>query len=313
MIPTFQADFWNLARENKGYYSWAQQERWRIYRALHRGRWRKCDMCYDDANPMDLVRSLFEDGLGLHPLLDIAFQAFARAEIRLGLRFVPQRSHEERLTGHLISELEAAIQMCSEAFTAEAVNRYAQPLYMDFVYSDLSRGGHFEKTTGGDFGLIFVIDLPDRPKLIRYAAIQAKRLEGSTSLDKFQFDTLSNNFQDSAAYLFYDCDFKTLGPPMMVSASDLKSRRDAKDSTASFSADPSFVFQQGLPLSLWLLTELAAAKTGASARNFESARDIFTRFEHKNDHCTFSRLAMVSIGQRFTVTPDIEQGLRITL
>ena len=313
MISAFQADFWNLARENKGYYSWAHQDRWKLYRAIHRRRWRKCPMCDDDADPTDMVRSLFDDGLGLHPLLDIAFQAFARAEIRLGLRFVPQRSHEERLTGHLISELEAAIQMCSEAFTAEAVSRYSQPLHMDFVYSDLSRGGHFEKTTGGDFGLIFVIDLPDRPKLVRYAAIQAKRLEGSTSLDKFQFDTLSKNFQESAAYLFYDCDFNTLGPPMMVSAADLNSRRNAKDSTASFAVDPSVIFQQGLPLSLWLLTELAAAKTGSSAYDFQSALDTFTRFERQNDHHTFSRLAMVSIGRRFTVTPDIERGLRITL
>ena len=313
MIPAFQSDFWSLARENKGYYGWAQQERWRLYRALNRRRRRHCPMCDEDADPIDLVQSLLNDGLGLHPLLDIAFQAFARAEIRLALRFVPQRSHEERLTGHLISELEAAIQMSSDAFTAEAMTRYAVPLRMDFVYSDLSRGGHFEKTTGGDFGLIFVVDLPDRPKLTRYAAIQAKRLEGSTSLDKFQFDTLSRNFQESAAYLFYDCDFKTLGPPMVVSASDLNSRRNAKDSTASFAADQSFVFSNGLPFSLWLLTELAAAKAGAAAHDFESALQTFTRFDRQNDRCTFSRLAMVSIGRRFTVTPDIETGLRITL
>ena len=136
--------------------------------------------------------------------------------------------------------------MSADAFTAEAMTRYSVPLHMDFVYSDLSRGGHFEKTTGGDFGLILVVDLPDRPKLTQYAAIQAKRLEGSTSLDKFQFDTLSRNFQDSAAYLFYDCDFKTLGPPMMVTASDLKSRRSAKDSTASFHSRSGFRVQQRL-------------------------------------------------------------------
>ncbi len=269
---------------------------------------------FDDiADPMNMVRSLFENGLGLHPLLDIAFQAFARAEIRLGLRFVPQRSHEERLTGHLISELEAAIQLCSEEFTAEAVRRYSQPLQMDFVYSDLSRGGHVEKTTGGDFGLIFVLDIPDRPKLVRFAAIQAKRLERSTSLDKRQFQTLSQNFEESAAYLFYDCHFETLGPPMMVSASDMKSRKAAKDSTSSFSVDQGFVFQQGLPLSLWLLTEFAAAKAGSSAQDFESAFKTFDRSEHQQDHCTFSRLAMVSIGKRFTVVPDIEKGLQITL
>lgn len=313
MIPAFQADFWNLARENKGYYSWAKQDRWKLYQALHRRRWSDCPICENFFDPTDIVELLFDRGLGLHPLLDIAFQAFARAEIRLGLRFVPQRSHEERLTGHLISELEAAIQMCSEAFTTEAVKRYSQPLHMDFVYSDLSRGGHFEKTTGGDFGLIFVIDLPDRPKLVRFAAFQAKRLEGSTLIDKFQFETLSKNFQASAAYLFYDCHFETLGPPMIVSASGMASRHEAKDSTLSFSVDQGFVFQEGLPLSLWLLTELAAAKAGSAANDFEAAFKTFTRFEQQKDSCTFSRLAMVSIGRRFTVVPDPEEGIRITL
>lgn len=270
-------------------------------------------MCDEDAEPYDLVQSLFDDGLGLHPLLDIAFQAFARAEVRLSLRFVPQRSHEERLTGHLISELEAAIQMSSDAFASEAMSRYGEALHIDFVYSDLSRGGHLEKITGGDFGLILVIDLPDRPKLVRYAAIQAKRLEGSTSLGKFQFDTLSKNFQEAASYLFYDCGFSTLAPPMMVSAVDLNSRRNAKDSTASFSADTNFVFGSGLPLSLWLLTELGAGKVGSSAFDFEQALRQFTDESRQNNNLPFSRLAMVSIGRRFTVVPDIERGLRITL
>lgn len=270
-------------------------------------------MCDDDADPIDLVQSLFDDGLGLHPLLDIAFEAFARAEARLGLRFVPQRSHEERLTGHLISELEAAILMTADTFRAEAATRYSEPLHFDFVYSDLSRGGHFEKTTGGDFGLILVIDLPDRPKIIRYAAIQAKRLSGSTSLDKDQFDTLTSVFGPASTYLFYDCDFNTLGPPMIMRATELESRRKSKDETESFSVDQSFVFSQGLPLSLWLLTELGAANAGEAASDFESALRRITECRNRNQEYPFSRLAMVSIGRPFNVTPDIERGLRITL
>jgi len=313
MIPVFKSDFWSIAREGKGYYSWARQERWKLYRAVHGRRWRRCQMCDEDAEPYDLVQSLFEEGLGLHPLLDIAFQAFARAEVRLALRFIPQRSNEERLTGHLISELEAAIQMSSDAFASEAMSRYGQELNIDFVYSDLSRGGHLEKITGGDFGIILVIDLPDRPKLVQYAAIQAKRLDGSISLDKFQFDALSKNFQEASSYLFYDCGFSSLAPPMMVSAADLSSRRNAKNSTASFSADTSFVFDNGLPLSLWLLTQLGASKAGSSAYDFESALRGFAVECHEDAPFPFSRLAMVSIGRRFTVAPDIERGLRISL
>lgn len=269
--------------------------------------------CDEDPNPSELVQSLFEDGLGLHPLLDIAFQAFARAEARLGLRFVPQRSHEERLTGHLISELEAAISMVADSFSAAAAVRYEEPQYIDFVYSDLSRGGHFEKATGGDFGLILVIDLPDRPKLVRYAAIQAKRLQGSTSLDKKQFDTLTNVFGEASTYLFYDCDFNTLGPPMVMRASHLDSHRNSKEDTDSFAVDQNYVFGQGLPLSLWLLTELGAARDGAAADDFESAMNRIMECRNRNQEYPLSRLAIVSIGGKLSVTPDIERGLRITL
>ena len=313
MLQTFQRDFWSLARENKGYYAWARKERWRLYRALHGRRWKRCPMCDEDADPVDMVRSLFEDGLSLHPLLDIAFEAFARAEVRLGLRFIPQRSHEERLTGHLISELEAAIQMASESFTAAARDRYSEDLRMDFVYSDLSQGGKLEKQTGGDFGLILVIDLPDRPKLIRYAAIQAKRLQGSTSLEKYQFDTISANFGDAAAYLFYDCGFDTLAPPLIMSHSGLTHLRKEKDETKSFSVNPDFVFDRAIPLSLWLLTELGAGNTGSTASDFQSAYRRFTQFDMKAEHLAFSRLAMVSIGRPFQVTPNIETGLDINL
>lgn len=313
MNPSFRRDFWALARANKGYYSWARKEPWRLYRALHQRR-RNCGhMCGDDADPIGLVQGVFEEGLCMHPLLDIAFDAFARAEARLCLRFVPQGSHEERLTGHLISELEAAILMVEDSFTAEAEARYSEPMYIDFAYSDLSRGGQTEKTTGGDFGLILVVDLPDRPKIIRYAAIQAKRVKGSTSLDKDQFDTLSRMFGNAATYLFYDCEFNTLAPPMMMRATELHSRKAAKDVTDSFAIDQNFVFTNGTPLSLWLLTELGAANAGESAVDFQGAINQITGDRIHNQEFTFSRLAMVSIGRRFILTTDIERGLRVAL
>ena len=228
MLSQFKQDFWLLSREAKGYYAWADKERWRLHRAIRRN-WRRCGMCDDIEDSRQLVDVLFEEGLGLHPLLDIAFEAFARAEVRLALRFIPQRSNEERLTGHLISELEAAIHMVADSFAAKSLERYGEAKQIDFAYYDLSQGGHVEKETGGDLGLILSVDLPDRPKLVSYAAIQAKRLLGSTSLDKSQYDTLTRNFKEGAAYLFYDCDFNTLAPPMIFSASALTDRRNSKN------------------------------------------------------------------------------------
>ena len=313
MLPQFKQDFWMLSREAKGYYAWADKERWRLHRAIRR-KSRRCGMCDDIEDSRQLVDLLLEEGLGLHPLLDIAFEAFARAEVRLALRFIPQRSNEERLTGHLISELEAAIHMVTESFSAKSLERYGEMKQIDFAYYDLSQGGHIEKETGGDLGLILSVDLPDRPKLVSYAAIQAKRLSGSTSLDKRQYDTLTRNFEEGAAYLFYDCDFSTLAPPMIFSASALASRRNAKDETASFATDQSHVFHEALPLSLWLVTQLGTGKSGATTHEFSDAFRVFCQHEHRNNEMQqITRLAMISIGRPFSISRDIEAGLRITL
>jgi len=312
MFPQFKQDFWLLSREAKGYYAWADKERWRLSRAL---RWNRCHgMCDDIRDSRQLVETLFEKGLGLHPLLDIAFEAFARAEVRLALRFIPQRSNEERLTGHLISELEAAIHLVADSFAAKSLERYGEAKQIDFAYYDLSQGGHVEKETGGDLGLILSIDLPDKPKTISYAAIQAKRLSGSTSLDKRQYDTLTRNFKEAAAYLFYDCEFGTLAPPMIFSASELTEKKDEKDATASFTIDQAHVFEKALPLSLWLITQLGTAKAGATTRDFSSAFEVFRHPQRKNtEGREISRLAMISIGRPFNVSRDIEAGLKIAL
>ena len=310
MLPQFKQDFWLLSREAKGYYAWADKERWRFRQAI---RWRRCDICDDIEDARQLVEKLFEEGLGLHPLLDIAFEAFARAEVRLALRFIPQRSNEERLTGHLISELEAAIHMVADSFAAKSQERYGEAKQIDFAYYDLSQGGHVEKETGGDFGLILTIDLPDRPKLVSYAAIQAKRLLGSTSLNKLQYDTLTRNFK-GAAYLFYDCEFDTLAPPMIFSASALTARRNAKDATESFATDQAHVLQEALPLSLWLVTQLGIGKAGATTPDFSYACELFRRRQRQNnERYEISRLAMISIGRPFNISRDIEAGLRIAL
>lgn len=314
MLPQFKQDFWLISREAKGYYAWADNiQRWWFHQAIRRNR-RHCGMCDDIEDSRQLVEALFENGLGVHPLLDIAFEAFARAEARLALRFIPQRSNEERLTGHLISELEAAIHMVAESFSAKSLERYGEAKQIDFAYYDLSQGGHVEKDTGGDLGLILSVDLPDRPKLVSYAAIQAKRLLGSTSLDKSQYDTLTSNFNEAAAYLFYDCDFDTLAPPMILSASALTERRNAKDETASFATNQSNVFEKALPLSLWLVTQLGTGKSGATTCDFSSAFDLFRHPQRKNnEEHEITRLAMISIGRPFNISRDIEAGLRIAL
>lgn len=308
MIPAFKEDHWLISRENRGYYAWAQRETWRLYKHTRRHH-RHCPCCDGDGDARSLVSEIFESGLGLHPMLDLAFAAVARAEIRLGMRFIPQRSHEERLTGSLVSEIEAAIHLASGPFRQQALERYKDDRTIDFIYYDLSQGGRIEKHTGADLGIILHIDLPDFPRVVRFAALQAKKLDGTAQLDKAQFQTLRAAFPESSAYLFYDTDFKTLAPPLVLAAERFQqaSEEDARTRTFAVSADTAF---DGLPLSLWLFSQLAREQAGESVADFASAMRRFTR--PNNERELFGgRLAVLSVGRSLRLTRDIEAGLRI--
>lgn len=254
------------------------------------------------------IEDILTNGFGLHPLLDIVFAAFARAESRFSLRFVPQRSHEERLTGSLVSEIDAAIHLASGHFRRQAEERYHEARDVDFIYYDLSRGGRLEKRTGADLGLILHVDLPDWPPLTRYAAFQAKKCDGSAQIDSHQYDKLVSQFNGAAAYLFYDMDFSTLAPPIVIEASDLEHSRKEKPS-ASFSLPGDRVFG-GLPLSLWLFSRLARDQSGVSVGSLRAAMDAFVQPQDKVDFNS-GRVAVLSVGRRLQLTRDIEAGLRI--
>ena len=310
MLQQFKEDFWAVSRENRGYYSWAQRERWALSRATRRKR-HHCMGC-DDPDARELVDSIFEDGLGLHPLLDPVFAAFARAEARFLLRFVPQRSHEERLTGNLVSEIEAALFLTRPTFAELSKERYGEPREVDFIYYDLSRGGTIEKETGADLGFILHIDLPDWPRITRYAAFQAKKIDGTSQLPKKQFQTLHNEFGDAAAYLFYDMGMQTLMPPMVLSAAALMDRCKNEKDTDSFSV-PLDTVDDGLPLSLWLFSRLATEQAGTAASSFDSAFQTFTRRLERQRIFGNGRLAILSVGRPLQITRNQEVGLNITL
>jgi len=308
MLDAFKNDIWLQSREQTGYFGLATKDAYSLRRHL-RGDKRHC--CGYENDNQTQISDLFENGLRTHPLLDIAFEAFARAEARLGNRFIPQRSHEERLTGHLISELEAAIQLAGSAFQSAAQLRYQAPMALDFAYYDLSRGGKIEKQTGSDLGLILLIDLPDRPKLVRYAAIQAKKMNPNASIDKLQFDALSNQFSKCAYYMFYDCNLDCVAPPMMMPAHELDAQKKADPSTKSFTVNTESIYNKTMPLSLWLVKMMADGKVGEATKNLEDAVKAFRIFHEKsnaNPESNFqpTRLAMISIGKKFTVRRDLD-------
>lgn len=305
MNEHFRKDFWSLAREQKGYYSWAKRETWRLYRAIGGSR-RRCP-CMDDPDPQQLVDQLFSEGLGGNPLIDCVFEGLARAESRFALRFVPQRSHEERLTGALLSEMEAGLFLVRDTFQALSAQRYGKALDVDFLHYDLSRGGKIEKETGGDLAIILSVDLPDMPRQLRYAAFQAKKVDGSASIPKEQYQTLSTQFGDAAAHLFYDMNSQTALPPMVVHASAMKRQVDADPKTNSCTLSQSDV-EDGLPLSLWLLTRVAKGEVGTSARSFQEAMNRFSDGPMRR-----GRMAILSIGRPIVLQTNNDNGLAVDL
>lgn len=310
MLSIFREDFWAISRERKNYYSWADREGWRLFRALGRKRHHPCP-CYEDLGSRDLADMVLEGGPGVHPVIDVVFQALVRAESRLSLRFIPQGSGEERLTGNLVSEIEAALHLVEPHFSQISEKRYGEQQTVDFFYYDLSRGNTIEKQTGADLGFILLIELPDWPPLMRYAGFQAKKVRGSSKLPKDQFDALTSAFGDAAYYLFYDMDLETLLPPMVLSASEFKSLRDKEEETKSFSVSLDRV-DDGLPLSLWLLTQFATSKAGADTSTLEDALWRFTKAQDRG-MAEDGRLAILSIGRPLQVTRDLETGLRVAV
>lgn len=308
MLPAFREDHWLISRENRGYYAWAERQTHRLHRyARHRRRF--CSCCDGDRDARSLVADIFENGLGLHPLLDMAFSAIARAEIRLAMRFIPQRSHEERLTGSLVSEIEAAIHLAGAPFRQLSLDRYNEERDIDFIYYDLSQGGRIEKHTGADLGIILHIDLPDYPRVVRYAALQAKKIDGTTQLDKKQFQSLRRAFPKACSYLFYDTDSRTLAPPLVVGADRFESASSEDTATNSFSVSADTAFN-GLPLSLWLFSQLAREEVGEAASDFASAMRQFTRHD-KIRELFGGRLAILTVGRRLRLNRDVQAGLTI--
>lgn len=294
-----------MSREQKGYYAWAQRERWNLAWALRRSK-RHC-YCCDDPDPIELVNSLFNEGLCLHPLIDLGFDAIARAEARFSLRFVPQHSHEERLTGNLVSEIEAALFLVRQSFMEMSQERYGELRKIDFLYYDLSRGGTIEKNTGADLAIILTVDLPDMPRMVRSAALQAKKVNGSGTIPKEQYQTLVAQFGDAAEYLFYDMHHQTFLPPMVLPASNFKDKAEKGSNSASFNITLDEI-DNGLPLSLWLLTRMAQGHVGKSEYDFNSAMG---RFIHQGNEG--GRLAVLSIGRAINARINSDGGLAVSI
>lgn len=302
MTPQFREDFFWMLREGKGLRPWIAGHPYRLFRHF----WKEfpCHRCCEPSGS-DLVRLVLESPFLAHELMDMFFKAIVRAETRFISRYVPQRSHEERLTGHLVSEMDNALSLTREHFEAAASKRYGEPKTVDFLYYDLSRGGRIEKHTGADLGLILVVDLPDYPKMVKTVILQAKKLQGSSQLTTAQHDVLLKH-GNGAAYLFYDMDVRTLTSPIVVTIEDFDVKRKHEEAVKNLAGSFTVTFEEvmdGMPLSLFLVEELMGEK-GMSHTSFANAFRFLTRDINEGNLISLGALGVVSLGKKIQTAID---------
>jgi hypothetical protein len=182
MIAKFKDEYFWMLRESKGYYPWVKSDSYNLIRCLERYfelteyHIHGYGFHHHKGNPYDLVKSLLNERLLENEIIDLFFKSLIRAEIRFISRYIPQRSNEERLTGNLVSEIDNAIHLISDECEEFSIKRYNEKKYIDFIYTDMSRGGIVEKQTGADLGFILVLDLPDYPYTVKSIVLQAKKI-----------------------------------------------------------------------------------------------------------------------------------------
>ena len=315
----FRDDFYWITRNRKGIYSWLGEKSYRLFDRVLDWDW--------PFHPKEFGRFGFSSGnvlsLLLHgqlfenPLLDILIKSLVRAETRLCSRFIPQNSHEERLTGNFVSEIDSAFFLIKEEFRCLSQERYGQAKEIDFYYYDLSRGGKAEKISGADLGIIFVLDLPDLPYTIRSIRLQAKKVNNSAQIDIQQFRVLTSQGNDSA-YLFYDMNPQTYCTPIVYESARLEHRvTNAESENKNSFSLPYNEILDGIPLSLYIYRILMHGGATRQHDNFSQAfnyfQQQFNEFKVYDDFYLAGRIAIVSIGQNISLTTDRDGGLSINV
>jgi len=325
MIDYFKEDYFWMLREGKGYFPWLSGDTYKISRYLRLNEKRKCMCRHDDYPTREVVRTLVEENVCENPLFDLILKSLLRAEIRFISRFVPQRSHEERLTGNLVSEIDSALFLIKTAFRETSYKLYSQEKEVDFFYYDLSRGGKIEKITGADLGFILVIDLPDFPYTVKTFILQAKKiLNGSSQIDLNQYKTLNKYEKGESGYLFYDMDLDRQCSPLIVPFHkyNLHNRYEecVKANNNSFTYSFDGAKSDGHPLSLFLISQLAFdSSVGKNHRSFDSAFYMFEelcqsplKISKEQEISKFDgRLAIFSIGKNLKYSISENRSLVI--
>ncbi len=311
-IKQFRDDFFTMLKHDIGYLPWAKKYPYRLDRLLNG----KKDNCcvHKISNGRQMVRQMLSDSVCDNQMIDLFFKALIRSEIRFSSRFGPQRSHEERLTGHLISEIGASIELIKDDFINASLAAYNVTKNIDFFYFDMSKGGKMEKTTGADLAFTVIIDLPDYPKVIKSIIFQAKKYSHTAQLDLNQYELLTKYLGKSVAYLFFDQNIKSLSSPFVLETDDytIKQKYDEaiNGKNKSFSINEDDIFD-GLPLSSYICFNLISNENvGIKHVDLEAAINYFKDLNPWNKKIDLVErgfdgyLGIVSIGRQLKYQPN---------
>lgn len=178
------------------------------------------------------------------------------AQHRFSSVFCGIASHEERLTGHLISELFAARDRLRDEITArmetcKAGRTDAVPKVLDdlldalggeFAYADLSTKRQ-EKHTGADFGLIIKREFSSAPSAFIPLRLQAKKSgsNGRANINAYNRPTPDEQLKrltvsEIGYYIYYQTETDERGPiiPLIQSADYILDSRQPLGSVDTF-------------------------------------------------------------------------------
>lgn len=245
------------------------------------------------------LRKLLKDEKSFeNPLFYLLFKAFVYAEIKFVNNFIPQNSHEERLTGHLVSEIANSLSIVSATFKKQAFDLYQTEVDLNFNYADLSSNNQ-EKNTGADLGFIFHINLPDYKEKVNVLIIQAKKFNNTATIDMKQIEILKTFAEESAYYCFYDMNKNDLTSPLIQSANNITSllgNNEEGYSTKTLSRDKIINhYKSGIPLSLFLIFEMLNPYSN-SVKSFSNIWQAKNFIDDRNKDYNISKVLTVSVG-----------------
>ncbi|MET4026947.1 hypothetical protein ABIE59_002475 [Marinobacter sp. MBR-99] len=230
-------------------------------------------------------------------VLKKVLSALAFGELEFWERDLPQNSHEERLTGHILSKIFSSVRFCSESISDYSKEVFKNELPIEVSYHDLSKNNR-EKVTGSDFGVILHTNFPDQEESVMGVAIQAKKLKDNLSyLPIAQADAqLKFAGTDGAYCCFYDvADTGERLPPAVLRSEPIVGQCETTKN--DYKVQREMVSSSGLPLSLFLIWVLEGKCPSKKFDNIRQAANFMvTGDESVENYPGPSRVLTISIG-----------------